>query len=77
MSVEVIQKFKCVNNHVWESKDTGICPECYTNLYELKGVMDMKQDDEFYYNVLGTINQLKKKYNLTKFGIVEAINEEL
>lgn len=75
MSQETIQKFKCVNDHIWASKDTGICPECYTNIYELKEVADMKQDDDFQ-QVLGLISGLKEKYHLPRFDVIQAIEDE-
>ncbi len=76
MSQELVQKFKCVNDHTWESKDTGICPECYTNLYELKGIADMRQTDTFY-QIVGQLQLLKKEFNLSNFDVTEAIGDEL
>jgi len=76
LSQELVQKFKCVNGHTWESKDTGICPECYTNLYELKDITDMRQTNTFYH-LLGEVELLKKKFNLSNFDVINAIEEEI
>ena len=76
MEQELENFFKCVNNHEWKSKDSGICPECYTNLYELKDVANMKQNHTFD-SLLGDIRDLKTEYNLSSTDVIDAIQEEL
>ncbi len=71
-----IQKFKCVNGCEWEDKDTGMCPKCYSTLYDLKNIYDLKQSGDFQ-DLLKMVLHLKKKYNLDFYHINGAIEEEL